>query len=66
MLTCLPRDKDVVTFDEFCAVLDVSRTTLFKSVRNKSVPEPIRLGSRCYRWPRSVVEDFLAQRRVSA
>lgn len=45
----LLQNKDV------CALLSISRSTLWRWVQNGTLPEPIRIGG-CTRWEREEVE----------
>ena len=49
---------------EVCNVLSVSRTTLWRRVRDGSFPAPLRLSDNIVGWRVADVERWLAERRV--
>ena len=40
----------------------LSRTTLYRKMREGSFPEPVQVGARAVRWPASEIEAWLASR----
>ena len=47
------------TIDQVMETLSVSRTTIYRFIRERNFPPPIKLGPGCNRWPASEVEDWV-------
>ncbi len=56
-------DNDIQLMSEqsACALLDISRSTLRKLVRDGRIAPPVRLGSRLSRWRLSDLQRFVAE-----
>ena len=50
-----------LTVKRMIMLLDCSRTTLFRMVRDGRIPAPHRLGGRIF-WPESEIREWLATR----
>ena len=46
--------------DEVETRITLSRSTIYRKMRKKSFPEPLRIGVRAVRWRESEVEAWLA------
>lgn len=44
---------------EVCRVVALSRTTLWRRVRDGQFPKPIRLGPNAVGWRRSAIDEWL-------
>ena len=52
----------MVSRNELSGELRISRTTLWRWVRDGYLPRPLRLGKKTG-WPRSVIENWKAEQR---
>lgn len=43
-----------------------SRSKLYEMIRQGKFPAPVKLGARTSRWPRAVVEEWIAQQISTA
>lgn len=57
----LPR---LLTQREVCALLGVSRISLWAWRKAGKFPQPVVLGARTVRWPEPVVAKFVESRRA--
>ena len=48
-------DEALVSDSEFCAVLNISRTNLWRRRKEGEIPPPIKIGPRMNRTPMGVV-----------
>ena len=53
----------LLTCKEITAETGLSRSTIYRLVRDGSFPKPIRIGSRGMRWPESDIRAWLADRK---
>ena len=53
----------LLTCKEITAETGLSRSTIYRLVRNGSFPEPIRIGPRGKRWLESEIRAWLAERK---
>jgi prophage regulatory protein len=53
-------DDPLLPAPAVAARLGVSVKTLYSYASAGKFPKPLRIGSRCVRWPASVVADFMA------
>lgn len=51
--------QPIIRINKMLQLLDCSRTTLYRWVRNGQFPEPLRNGSRTIGWPISVYEEWI-------
>ncbi|MBU6405338.1 MAG: helix-turn-helix domain-containing protein [Proteobacteria bacterium] len=49
-----------------CTLLGISRTTLWRQVRDGRLPPPIAISTRRRAWPESVIQAYLAARSGKA
>ena len=56
-----PSDR-LMRCDEVETRITLSRSTIYRKMRKKSFPEPLRIGVRAVRWRESEVEAWLAAR----
>lgn len=54
-----PSDR-LMRCDEVETRITLSRSTIYRKMRKKSFPEPLRIGVRAVRWRESEVEAWLA------
>ena len=40
----------------------LSRTSIYRKMREGSFPEPLQIGARAVRWPESEIETWIADR----
>lgn len=40
----------------------LSRTTVYRKMRQGTFPEPLKIGDRAVRWPESEIDEWLATR----
>ena len=52
----------ILRFREVCWMIGLSRTTLWRKVRDGEFPAPVRLGANSIGWRRSAVEGWLSDR----
>lgn len=52
-------EKQLLNKTEVARMLSISPNTLDACIKRQSVPEPIMLGERTYRWNRVVIERFI-------
>jgi prophage regulatory protein len=63
MSASLPR---LLSEKELCALIGVSRVTLWQWRRDGKFPQPVRVGPNTNRWPEPVIAKFLEQRTPKA
>ena len=52
----------LLKINEICSILGVSRSTIWRWVRNGTLPAPIALSSQQRRWTESDVAAFVRER----
>ena len=52
----------ILRFREVCRMIGLSRTTLWRKVRDGEFRAPVRLGANSIGWRRSAVEGWLSDR----
>ena len=52
----------LLTRAEVEARTKLSRSTLYRKMRENTFPVPIRIGARAVRWPESEIESWIAGR----
>lgn len=57
--TPVPPEAQLLTMPQIEAITQLHRTRVYLFIRKGSFPEPIKMG-RTARWPREVVEQWLA------
>lgn len=50
---------------EVCKVIGLSRTTLWRRVRDGQFPKPIRLSANAVGWRSSVIDEWLSSREAA-
>lgn len=55
-------DEQYLTAQEVCAWLRISKSTLYKNVAEKRFPPPVQMSTRCSRWRRSEIHEYLRRR----
>lgn len=59
--------KQLYITDKYLSqLLDVSRQTVWRWVREGNLPQPLKLGPNCTRWKMSDIEAWEASRRAVA
>lgn len=43
-------DEALIGIDVLCALLDRSRASIWRDVKSKRCPAPVKIGTRCTRW----------------
>jgi len=51
--------ESMMSVADVCESAGVTRQTIARWVRRGIMPSPVRLGPRCVRWPRDVIEQWL-------
>jgi prophage regulatory protein len=51
--------KDLLTAREVAARLSISQRTIYRLMKRKQFPRPVRLGTRHVRWKASDVQRYL-------
>ena len=54
--------NSVLRLNEVQARTGLSRTTIYRKMREGSFPEPLKIGARAVGWPESEIEVWLAAR----
>ena len=49
----------LLTVDEVMELLKVSRTTVYRFIRDRDFPCPIKVGPGCNRWPEAEIDDWV-------
>lgn len=52
--------NDLLTLEQIAALLGCSTRAIYSERVRGVFPEPIRVGKRLVRWPRSAIESYLA------
>ena len=52
----------LLTRQEVEARTALSRTSIYRKMREGSFPEPLQIGARAVRWRASEIEEFIASR----
>ena len=52
----------LLTRGEVEARTALSRTSIYRKMREGSFPEPLKIGARAVRWRESEIEEFIASR----
>ncbi len=52
--------------DDVAELLDISPRQVWRMADAGSFPRPIRIGAKLKRWPRSAVENWLAEQTAAA
>lgn len=52
----------VLRLSEVVALTSLSRTTIYRKMRDGSFPEPLKIGDRAVRWRELEIEAWLASR----
>lgn len=52
---------DYVSDKTLAGKYEVSRATIWRWVREGRLPEPVKLGPGCTRWPMSAIKQFEAE-----
>ncbi len=52
----------LLTRHEVEARTALSRTSIYRKLREGTFPEPLKIGERALRWPASEIESWLASR----
>ena len=52
----------LLTRQEVEARTALSRTTIYRKMREGSFPEPLQIGARAVRWPESEIQSWIASR----
>lgn len=53
-------DDDLLTMQQLAALLNCSDKTIYRRIRDGLFPRPVRITDRLVRWPRQVINEFLA------
>ena len=59
-----PLDR-LLTIKQITAEIGISRSTIYRRMREGTFPKPIRIGPRATRWPESAIKVWLAGLRAS-
>ena len=54
--------NDLLTIDDLCERLQVSKSWLRKAWKRGAFPAPLHLGRRCQRWRESDISDWIESR----
>jgi prophage regulatory protein len=52
-------DEKLLKLKEVLARLPISKSTWYDGVKRKTLPQPVRLGTRSVAWLESDIEDYL-------
>ena len=52
-------ERRIVRRDEVSKLTGLARATIYKKVKDRSFPQPIRLGARSVGWRLSDIDDWL-------
>ncbi|WP_319480252.1 AlpA family transcriptional regulator [uncultured Draconibacterium sp.] len=55
-------DEKILRLPELLAKTGLSRSTMYKMVKEQTFPKPVNLGLRCSGWLQSEVNDWLNQK----
>ena len=55
-------DDCLLRREEVEARTTLSRTSIYRKMREGTFPEPLKIGARAVRWPASEIADWLAVR----
>ena len=61
----IERLERLLTRKEITREVGISRSTIYRLLRNGSFPQPIRIGERGIRWPESQVQAWIAERKAA-
>ena len=54
--------RQILRVADLVALLNLSRTTIWRMRRAGEFPQPIRLSANAVGWPARVIDEWLAQR----
>jgi predicted DNA-binding transcriptional regulator AlpA len=55
-----PKAKRLLTVKEVMRIVNISRSTWWRGVKEGRYPQPIRLGTRTTRWSEEEIMDFIS------
>lgn len=58
-----PDTKQTYSAADLAAILGVTRGTIYQWARQGRLPPPLRLSSRCFRWPAVDIDHMVAGRK---
>ena len=61
-LPMLAPGRQILRVADLVALLNLSRTTIWRMRRAGEFPQPIRLSANAVGWPAHVIDEWLAQR----
>ena len=61
-MTVTTSDNRLLRLREVLALCGLSRSTIYRKMREGSFPEPLKVGVRAVRWREAEIEDWLASR----
>ncbi|GLP94712.1 helix-turn-helix transcriptional regulator [Paraferrimonas sedimenticola] len=50
--------EQLLTIQDVCRLTKLSRSTIYKLMRDKKFPKPIKISVRNVRWPKYVVDEW--------
>ena len=59
-------DIELLTRQQVEKILGVRRSTIYKWMRDGTLPEPLKISSGCVRWRRAELEDWINSRPKAA
>ena len=49
----------LLTVDEVMETLSVSRSTVYRFIRDRDFPPPVKIGPGCNRWPEAEIDAWV-------
>lgn len=50
---------DLIRLNQLCELTTLKKSTVFKAIKNKTLPAPIKLLGKINAWPRRQIIDWL-------
>ncbi len=60
-----PQDR-LIDIKEVSSLIGLKRATVYKYIKDKGFPKPIKLGSRASRWSYNQVMEWIEQQKATA
>ena len=60
-----PQDR-LITIKEVSTLIGFKRPTIYKYIKEKGFPKPIKLGSRASRWSYNQVMEWIEKQKAQA